>query len=385
MPIFDDNEKTLLGGASHIISQFDYLNASARTEAGEVRGALERYFERYPEQHRKDLRSRLRSVIDRQHLAATFELILHEVLLSSGCVIEEIEPTVPASNSRPDFLVRASDGQRFYLEAVVPSGLSNVQAGAERRMDDALHAIDQVNSGSFYLSVFTEGLPEQPVPVGALRKSIQEWVGGLDYDAVKAAWDVDRARPRFEQTHHGAQFRIEPIPRSTKPGSLPDRAIGVRMGGVKTVEDHVSIREAVIKKANRYGALDLPFIVAVNSMGEFSKEDQAVMALFGTEAVGVRLTEDGGYETVERRVPDGVWYGPHGPRKTGVSAVLSTEGLTPWSLGQRPTRLLLNPWAKHPLTPPIPIDVRQVEKDHLMSKPGKSLRDVLGLPEDWPE
>lgn len=385
MPIFDDNEKTLLGGASHIISQFDYLNTSARPEADKVRGALERYFERYPEQHRNELRTRIRSVIDRQHLAATFELILHEVLLSSGCVIEEIEPTVPASNHRPDFLARAPDGQRFYLEAVVPSGLSNVQAGAERRMDEALHAIDQVISGSFYLSIFTDGLPEKPVPVGTLRKSIQDWVGGLDYDAVKAAWDADRPRPQFEQTHHGAQFRIEPIPRLSKAGSLPDRAIGIRMGGVKTVEDHVSIREAVIKKANRYGALDLPFIVAVNSMAEFSKEDQAVMALFGTEAVGVRLTEDGRYEAVERRVPDGVWYGPHGPRKTGVSAVLSTEGLTAWSLSQRPTRLFLNPWAAQPLTSPIPIDVRQVEKDHLVRKPGKSFRDVLGLPEDWPE
>jgi hypothetical protein len=24
-------------------------------------------------------------------------------------------------------------------------------------------------------------------------------------------------------------------------------------------------------------------------------------------------------------------------------------------------------------------------KDHLVRKPGKSFRDVLGLPEDWPE
>lgn len=384
MAIFDDIERTLTGGAFPLISAFDNLNTSARPEAEQVRAAMERYFARYPEQNHNELRPRIRSVIDNHHHAATFELLLHELLLAGGCTIEAIEPALPGSNHRPDFLVRSAEGERFYLEAVVPSCLSVEDAGAERRMDEALHAIDQVESPDHYLSIFTTGLPTQPVAVARLRQSVQNWVNALDYDAVRAAWDGGAAVPMFEELHHGCQIRVEPVPRRRNRGNLGERAIGAHMGGVQFVEDHISIRNAVVKKANRYGALDLPFVVAVNAMGQFSSEDDADFALFGTEAVVFRRNADGGMDHRLQRNADGVWYGPHGPRKTGVSAVLSTEKLTPWSLGQRRARLFLNPWAARPLNPPIGIDIRRVENNRLINVQGRSPREILGIAENWP-
>jgi hypothetical protein len=80
-------------------------------------------------------------------------------------------------------------GQRFYREATVATGLSAVDEGAARRMDEALHAIDQVDSGDFYLSLSTDGLPRMQVAVGDLRRSVQRWIGGLDHDDVKAQRD----------------------------------------------------------------------------------------------------------------------------------------------------------------------------------------------------
>jgi hypothetical protein len=213
-----------------------------------------------------------------------------------------------------------------------------------------------------------------------LRQAVQAWVDGLNYDAVKAAWDTQAALPAFEQTHHDARFRVEPVPRLRTRGALRDRAIGVRMGGVQLVEDHESIHDAVVKKANRYGNLDLPFVVAVNAMGQFSEEDQADFALFGSEQIAVN--RNGNHQI--QRAPDGVWYGPHGARKRGVSAVLSTERLTPWSLSQRRARFFLNPWALRAFTPAIGIDVRRVEDNRLVKEPGRSVRENLGLAEDWP-
>lgn len=385
MAIFDDAERTLLGGASHLISAFDYLNTSARPEAAQVRAKLEGYLASYPEAHRNNLRSRIRSLQDRQHHAATFEILLHAVLIAAGCVIEEIEPPVPASNHRPDFLVRSAAGHRFYLEAIVPSCVSVAEAGAERRMDEALHAIDQVDSPNFYLSLFTDGLPTQPVALAALRQAVQAWVNALDYDTVKAAWDAKGALPSFEQAHHGARIRIEPVPRMKTRGALGERAIGARMGGVQLVEDYISIRNAVIKKANRYGALDLPYVVAVNAMGQFSDEDHADFALFGTEAVVFNRNVHGELNHRFQRNPDGVWYGPHGPRKTGVSAVLSVERLTGWSLSQRRARFFLNPWAARPLTVPCALDIRRVENDRLIKQKSQSVREILGIAENWPE
>lgn len=379
MPVFDDGERKLEGGATGIISAFDYLNASAREEAGKVRGVVEQYFARYPEPDRNALRGRLRSKIDIHHHAAMFELLLHELLLAAGCVIEAVEPSVPSSTHKPDFLVRSANGDRFYIEAIVPPCVSAAQAAAHRRLEEALNAIDEVNSADFFLSVFTTGLPDAPVAFGTLRQAVQAWVEGIDYDAVKAAWDNGAPLESFEQTHYGAQFRVEPVPRLRSRGALGERAIGARMGGVQIVEDHVAIRNAVVKKANRYGDLDLPFVVAVNAMGQFSGEDQADFALFGDEQIVIN-----GGEPRLQRAPTGVWYGPHGARKRGVSAVLSTETLTPWSLGQRRARFFINPWANRAFRPAIGIDVCRVQDERMIKEQGRAWYEVLGLPADWP-
>jgi len=53
---------------------------------------LDAFLKRYPEAHRENPRRRIRLRIDREHDAAVFELVLHEALTRSGCVIEEIEP-----------------------------------------------------------------------------------------------------------------------------------------------------------------------------------------------------------------------------------------------------------------------------------------------------
>lgn len=379
VPVFDEGERTLEGGASGIISAFDYLNASAREEAAKVRGIVEQYFARYPEGDRNALRGRLRSKIDIHHHAAMFELLLHELLLAAGCIIEAVEPSVPTSTHKPDFLVRSADGARFYLEAVVPPCISAAEAGAHRRLEEALDAIDKVNSADFYLSVFTTGLPDAPVPFGALRQAIQAWVDSLDYEVVKAAWDAGSPIASFEQTHFGATFRVEPVPRLRSRGTLGERAIGARMGGVQVVEDHISIHDAVVKKANRYGNLDLPLVVAVNAMGQFSGEDQADFALFGNEQIVI----NGSVHRIQRS-PTGVWYGPHGPRKQGVSAVLSTETLTAWSLGQRRARFFINPWANRVFEPAIEIDICRVENERMAKEQGRALHEILGLPADWP-
>lgn len=67
------------------------------------------------------------------------------------------------------------------------------------------------------------------------------------------------------------------------------------------------------RKANRYGGLDLPFVIAVQWAG------------------GEDL----------QQVLDGLWHGPRGPQRRGVSAVLAVD--------PRHRRLVRNPWAERPL------------------------------------
>jgi len=135
------------------------------------------------------------------------------------------------------------------------------------------------------------------------------------------------------------RFRIQPIPRRRSRGAAaPSRAISGRMLAPLSIQPQEPIRNAVLAKTGRYGERDAPYIVAVNAMSDYADADSAVDALFGSPAVMVRSTPDG-FEDRRGRSPDGAWIGPAGPVNRRVSAVFSTERLTPWNLGQRRARL----------------------------------------------
>jgi hypothetical protein len=110
-------------------------------------------------------------------------------------------------------------------------------------------------------------------------------------------------------------------------------------------------------------------------------------ALFGSPAVEVYNTEDGPKHRHIRQ-PDGVWHGAGGPKYTRVSGVISTERVDAWHVGLRRARLILNPWAARPATfLELGIDRREVnlQNNTLIESEGRSLGEILELPEGWPE
>ncbi len=385
--VFDDLDRTLVGGAPYLLSHFDYLNTSNRPEADRVRALVAAFLGRYPEGDRDRLRDRLRSIDDIGHLGAFFELALHELLLRAGCRVIAVEPAIEGTRRVPDFLVETPSGDRFYLEATLATGRSQTDAAAQKRLEQAFKIIDSVPSPDFFFSLSTSGMPTAMITGRRLKRELQQWLAGLDYDAVTAGWQHDDgAVPVFTYEEHGVRFRISPVPRRRSRGSTtPSRSIGGRMLDPITVQPHVPIRNAVIGKATRYGDLDLPYVVAVNAMSDYADEDDAIDALFGSPAVVVKQTE-AGFVDIPTRVPDGVWQGRGGAINTRASAVLSTERLTPWSLGQRRLRLIQNPWTQRPLPSlELGMDIVRVEQDRLRRSAGDDLRSLFGLPEGWPE
>lgn len=386
-PVFDDGPRDIVGGADYLVSQFEYLNRSDRDEAERVRDLVEELFSRYPAEAQDTLRTRLRSADGNQHMGAVFELVLHELLLRAGCQILAIEPSLEGTERSPDFFAQTETGARFYLEATLATGRSRTQEGADRRLSEALRAIDSVQSPDFFLDVHITGTPAAPVSGRRLRRRLEGWLQTLDYEQIATQGnDEAKARPQFTYEQHGVRFRIAVIPRHQTRGTTErGRAIAGRMLAPLSIQPQESIRTAVLGKAGRYGDLDAPYIVAVNALSTYAREDDAVDALFGTEVVSARQTAEG-FEDRIGRDTDGVWYGPRGPVNTRVSGVLSTERLGPWSLGQRRARLFVNPWARRPLAAsPLAIDVREVRDERLHRTAGSSIAELLELPEGWPE
>ncbi len=379
MSAFDDMERVDIEPASHLISRADYLNASARPEAAKVRDLVDRLLAQYPENKRDTMVRRLRSRDDRLHRSASFELLLHGLVISRGFTVIEIEPEL-SDGRAPDFLVGALDGREFFLEATVAEGEAGTDRGADRRTREVLQALDQVLSPDFFLSLHCRGVPAQPVRLRRLRDQVQRFIDGLDYKASVAAFQAGRPLPQHHFAEHGLTVTVGVIPKNSRgPGG---RAVGGRMlpGGI--INPERAIQAAVEEKAGRYGALDRPYIIAVNALDTFASGDAAVDALFGTEVAVV--TAERGMQC--RRNPDGVWMRPGGPAYTRVSAVLSTERLSPWDVGQRRLRLIHNPWAARPILDlPLGVDMQRVVESHLQTDAGLSLAGILGLAAGWPE
>jgi hypothetical protein len=368
--VFDAACRWLEGGADHDISAFDYLNGSMRVEADRVREIIDMMFASYPAVGKADLRSRLRSRQDEQHLGAFFELALHHLMTSNGCAVE-IHPAVPGSTKNPDFLVMPPRGEPFYLEATLATGRTRAQDAANARLARALQTIDEVHAPEFHLHVSTRGTPAQPITGRRLRSQLDGWLSAGAPGTL-----------RYEE--HGAVLRFFAVPRSVT-AKVPRRAISSRMLRPNR-STAPAIRASVQKKANRYGVPDHPYIVAVNALGGlFLDETDVFDALFGTEFTMARSDD-----LIEpARHSDGAFWNSGRARCTRVSAVLCFGQLDPWRIGTCRSWLIKHPGPLRPLDANtvslLPGNRVELVGSEAHTITGPTLRAVFKQWRDWPE
>ena len=147
-----------------------------------------------------------------------------------------------------------------------------------------------------------------------------------------------------------------------------------------------SIKRAIEVKGNKYGALDAPFVVAVNYVGGALSTEEVMEALIGPQTFTYVRGSNGPFSEPEPgRRHDGAWLGSRGPRYTRVSAVLIFDGLNSWGCASVPVRLWKNPWAARPLPASLDEVPRAEPGDRQFDLvDGKTMADLLSLPDDWP-
>jgi hypothetical protein len=385
--LFDANARVDLRPASYGEPHFGYLNASARPEAEEVRSLLDRWFASYPESEQEELRSRFRASNDRLHYAAFFELYVHELLRRKGCSVQ-VHPVLDTTSRRPDFLVRHSMGAQFYTEVVVATDESQRQMGERSRLDDLKNALNSADSPNFFIHLDTEGVPTAPLPLRGIRQRVEQFLSSLDPDELSdmlAAGCELRNLPCLQLAYAGCKIEIRGIPKSVAARARPDiRPLGAISDGAKWVNDSQAVRDALVRKAGRYGKLDLPYLIAVNAPSQHLDRIDMMEALFGKEQFVVRPNER---EPEMIREPNGLWTGPVGARYRRVSAVLMTSSLGPWNIGSATNQLFHNPWAHMSLgksLDELPV-AHPVTPEHRMQfMDGATNSEIFELPLGWP-
>lgn len=389
MPLFDQIVRTEARPRRQNESSFDYMDSSARPGICAIRGLLENWFEHLPDAANADARARLRSRDEVQHQSAWFELFWHELLRCSGYGVE-IHPAIADVTTHPDFLLMRNGVPQFYLEATLamPPG----DAAADRRLAELHDTLDRMNSPDYFLEFQYRGSPEGNIRGRSLRERLERWLQQLNFEEISRLYQNQNygAVPTLTWPEQGLSVTFTPIPKGPQfrgqPGARPVGA--VMPMEMRLLRTHDDIRIAVEGKATKYGALDLPLVVAVNIMDDFCEDLDVWNALFGEEQlVAIRQVDGQWRDEWGPRVPNGAWHGRSGPRNTLVSAVVVTHQLSPSNLRTHTVELIHNPWAAHPLSAES-LQLAQrtvtVPSGQIHRQDGMSAADLLGIPEPWP-
>jgi len=392
MKLFDKIVRSNDRPADYAEPKFIYLNNSARPEVGRIRDTLEEWFSRYPRKESLDLQRRFQSVIDSQHQGAFFELFLHELLKCLNCKVKVHPKISEESTKRPDFFVKCPTGSSFYMEAVIATDESQGSAAEEARKNKVYDTLNRLDSPYFFVGMEQSGSPRTSPPGRKVGSSIKQWLDTLNPDEVvnlfrNGGW---AALPRFRYDHAGWRLAFVPIPKRIQSRGKPGlRTVAMKSTGIQIIEPWVAIRDAIVRKAGRYGIVGVPYVVAVNAIKEQVSSEKIrrmhiMEALFGKEQYKFNRYRSPSGEMVRR--PDGVWTSKGGPRYTRLSAVLVAAPIHHWNVPNTPVCLYHNPWTTSPYRSELtrlPQAIPQPD-ERIKWQEGVSIERILGFPKGWP-
>lgn len=273
------------------------------------------------------------------------------------------------------------------MEARVARDESKREAGRQRILADVYDAINSLHVADFYLQLSDVQLADstkQP-SMRRMKRMLREWIASLNYEKMRTNLRVSGnhdALPSQKFKDPDLSFTVTAIPVSPEKRGKGHRPIGVypvesKWGGTSDV-----LKRALERKSTRYGTIEAPFLIAINSLSNWSFDHiDEQEALFGGESI---VVYPGSEEHSEVREPNGFWFGPTGPIHTRVSGVLFCR-VHPSNLHDAPMCLYPNPWAQRPydgvlatLTHYALSGVNQMRRVE-----GVKSGEVLNLPSDW--
>lgn len=386
MQLFDRIDRHDDSHQRHAESLFEYINRSARPDHARMREVLEAWFARYPEgTDARRLRGDLRSRPDSQYRSACFELCMHELLLRLGCSVE-VHPQVPGTPRHPEFAVVASSGERFFLEAVVATCETKLDAGRNRRAHRLWDALDGIDSRDFWIGV-AELIPgPADLPQKWVTSLVVQWLASLDaewVDECLESGDIG-SLPRWVCKHRAWYIDVYPVPKPAALAGVRTRAIVA--GGWEQCGRYMMARreitKTVVRKADSYGDLHLPYVIAVNTPGLSLPSLEVEAGLYGQK---LDYGEVAPGQRRFARILDGAWGTVARPRLQLVSAVLMVDEIIPFDVDRATARLYHNPCATRPYCSELTrLPQAILVGDNVEPSGGESLRELLGLPEGWP-
>ncbi len=302
-----------------------------------------------------------------------------------------------AVNKPVDFLVQKNDTPLFYLESTVATGSKDVLTN-QRKIWELIDVLNTLKEPYFQVSIEVEQESLHNLQLSQIRSGVHQWLQTLDPDQVSE----QRKTPVYDEHPHysweldGWKIDFFAIPRPPEDRGTPGETVLYHMRNAQWVEAQNSLRNALESKANRYGVLQLPYVIAVDVLALDSFGSAAGEVLFGKGVIlfntqSEEITLTGSPLLPNRpRSENGLWTARRRPRNRQISAVLLVDELMAWSVAHKTPILWHNPWAEKPLDSdlwqgPQMIPDKDASSPQMRYREGKEAFEILHLPLDWPD
>lgn len=343
--LFDDYERTDCRPLLPRESIYALYNRGASEEISASRSLIERWFKNFPNEcEREELKARFQSGDNENFYSVVFELYLATQLINQGFQLD-IHPNLPNdSERRPDFLVTDHLGEQFYIEASVIMNASGLPTN--QQIEDFLLELDQRPHPNFMIGISYEGEPAVTPSAVQAANYIHRWLDNLNFEVCEETLrTAPESLPRTEWEDRGLTIKVEALPiRQNQEDIRENRLIGMgsMQGGV--LDRKTSLIRKLGKKSKRYGELDKPFIIAVQTIDIPGRiEGDNVDTLYGT--LTMRAWDRSVY-----RANDGFWQlREQQLSKRGVSGVWIVDRLNLHALENVQSMRYLCPDPTHPV------------------------------------
>ena len=365
--LFDDIQRTQDGIRGPRQSHFCFLNRSAWDRSDKARKLCEKWFDRYKQDASQgeinDLQKKFRSKPSIGHYSAWFELLVHQILVRLGASSIDIHPELSGTSNHPDFMVNMDDS-RMIVEATVVAPDDERSVKFQR---DAINQLYRLQSEVFWVRIREiKGTLKRSVPERNLLKRVQAFLDENDPNQAPRMIAGLGNQAVLQKTFKFDDWQITIALRPMKPNDRgPKGNIVSGPGGPIEYGKHVPhVRKKIKDKAKKYGQVQDPLIIALNSYSRDASFD------LGIDAKNVLFGDDG------------VWGTSENPRYKQLTGVLVIKDTNSHNISSTQARLYINPFASPDIISRIPKSLYRfphvTDGDNLIQ--GESVPSLLGLP-----
>ncbi len=377
MKLFEEKIRTDRKPAKHNDNSYDFFDRSDSIKGQVIRKVLNEWFDDYPKADKPAFKKRFR----KEFSSALYELYIHELFTKQGFLLES-HPKIKNSTKRPDFLAKGK-GIEFYIEVKEATDKTDAERAIENKTNEVYDIVNKTNSPNFYLGIEslnfkTDKQPSAKKIVRYLEKELPKFNPEIIKYNIEQMGIEEFPQIHFEDDDLILILSIVPKPKERR-GVENIRPIGIypSKGFIGGADE--SIKSALEKKVNRYGALDKPFLICINSTSHKGTDNYDVMdALFGSSSMSYSTDVNNRNEKLEGTM-NGFFKNSSGPKHTNVSAIMINRlilGLVKDGIYW----FVKHPFAKNNLDfDKFDFNKILVENNKIVKRKGKTVTEMLKL------